>query len=121
MSTTVEEATEHNPFSALGDALESAADAIGDATSDARASAKIAAKKVQSTVGAGVYKTAYGLSYGIVFSTVFLTELLPENSSLRRGFEDGAADAREAVATRKIQTLSQAHHDDHEEAVTGKE
>lgn len=92
MTTTVKpaSASESNPFSVLGEALDAASQSIGDARADATASAKAAALKVQSTVGTGAYYAAYGVSYGVVFSGVFLKELLPTNNAVRRGFEDGA-------------------------------
>jgi hypothetical protein len=94
-------ASESNPFSVLGEALDAASDSIGDARADATASAKLAAQKVQSGVGAGAYYAAYGVSYGVVFSGVFLKELLPANNAIRRGFEDGAEAAiRSAVNLR---------------------
>ena len=88
---------ESNPFTVLGEALEAAADSIGDARTDATASAKVAAAKVQSGVSAGAYYTAYGVSYGLVFSGVFIKELLPTNSSIRRGFEQGYSDGSKAA------------------------
>ncbi len=92
MTTTIKPAgaSESNPFSALGEALDAASQSVSDARADATASAKAAALKVQSTVGAGAYYAAYGVSYGVVFSGVFLKELLPTNNAIRRGFEDGA-------------------------------
>jgi len=119
MSTTVQDTHEHNPLSAVGEALDSAAEAFGEATSDARASAKAAAKKVKSTVSTGVYKGAYGLSFGIVFGAVFLTELLPESSSLRRGFEDGATDALDSIASRKLQALSGSEMEEEHDVFEG--
>lgn len=90
MTTTAKPATESNPLSVLGEALDAASQSIGDARADATASAKAAALKVQTTVGTGAYYAAYGVSYGVVFSGVFLKELLPNNNAIRRGFEDGA-------------------------------
>jgi hypothetical protein len=106
VSPKAKEATGTHPLSVLGEALESAAESFGDATSNARASAKVAARKVRSTVGTGVYKSAYGVSYGVVFGGVFLKELLPENNTLRRGFEEGAEAAFDAVANRKLEAAS---------------
>jgi len=106
MSPKVKEATGTHPLSVLGEALESAAESFGDATTNARASAKVAARKVRTTLGAGVYKSAYGVSYGVVFGGVFLKELLPENNTLRRGFEEGAEAAFDAVPTRKLEAGS---------------
>jgi hypothetical protein len=37
-----------------------------------------------------------------------LTELLPEDNVLRRGFEEGAEAAREAVASKKVEAASAA-------------
>ncbi len=94
-------ATESNPFSVLGEALDAASQSIGDARADATASAKATALKVKSSVGTGAYYTAYGVSYGVVFSGVFLKELLPANNAIRRGFEDGAQAAiKSAVSLR---------------------
>ncbi|ACK51748.1 hypothetical protein Msil_2830 [Methylocella silvestris BL2] len=100
MSATFEETQEAGRFSFLGDALGSAAGTVGAAIVTVGASTKAAAQKVQGGLGAGVYKAAYGVSYGVVFAGVFVTELLPENASVRRGFEEGADAARRAVATR---------------------
>jgi len=94
--------SEANPSDEASPALKAAADAVSDARSDAAASAKVAAAQVRSGVSAGAYYSAYGVSYGVVFSGVFLKELLPIDSSIRRGFEqgvqDGSAAAVEAVA-----------------------
>jgi hypothetical protein len=96
-------ASESNPFSVLGEALDAASESIGDARADATASAKLAAHKVQSGVGVGAYYAAYGVSYGVVFSGVFLKELLPANNVIRRGFEDGAEAAiKSAVNLRAV-------------------
>lgn len=100
MSATYEETQEASRFSFLGDALGSAAGTVGALTVTVGGSAKAAAQKVQGALGAGVYKTAYGISYGVVFAGVFVTELLPIDASVRRGFEEGANAARQAVATR---------------------
>jgi hypothetical protein len=108
MSTKAKEATGTGPLSVLGEALESAAETFGDATTNARASAKVAAKKVRSTLSTGAYKSAYGVSYGVVFGGVFLKELLPENNTLRRGFEEGAEAAFDAVASRKVAASSRS-------------
>lgn len=101
MARTVAESDEANAFSILGDALEAAAESIGDATSDASASAKHAARKVKSGVSAGAYTAAYGFSFGIVFGGVFLKELLPSDSAIRRGLEEGAEAALDAIAARR--------------------
>jgi hypothetical protein len=106
MSARTKEAVGTSPLSVLGEALESAAETFGDATTNARASAKVAAKKVRETLSAGAYKSAYGVSYGVVFGGVFLKELLPENNVLRRGFEEGAEAAFDAVASRKLEAAS---------------
>ena len=58
------QASESNPFSVLGEALEAAAESVGDARTDATASAKVAAAKVQSGVSKGAYYTAYGVFSG---------------------------------------------------------
>jgi hypothetical protein len=50
MSTRTKEAVGTNPFSVLGEALESAAETFGDATTNARASAKVAARSVKTGV-----------------------------------------------------------------------
>jgi hypothetical protein len=102
----VKEAVGTHPLSVLGEALESAAETFGDATTNARASATLAARKVKSTLSTGVYRSAYGASYGVVFGAVFLKELLPEGNSLRRGFEEGAGAAFDAVASRKLAASS---------------
>lgn len=98
MSTATKTQTplETNAFSALGEALETAAERFEEGSSQARESAKKAAGTVKRAFGVGVYNTAYWVSYGAVFSSVFLTELLPENSTLRRGLEEGADAALEA-------------------------
>jgi hypothetical protein len=42
----------------------------------------------------------------VVFGDVFLKEMLLENNTLRRGFEEGAEAAVEAVASRKVEAAS---------------
>lgn len=102
MSTTIKRssASESNPLSVLGEALDAASQSISDARADATASAKAAALKVQTGVGVGAYYAAYGVSFGVVFSGVFLKELLPLNNALRRGFEDGAQAAIKSAVNR---------------------
>jgi hypothetical protein len=93
MTTTAEpHVTDPNTFAALADALEAAAEATDRAQSDATTAAKF-----QSSLGKGAYYTTYGVSYGVVFSGVFLKELLPAESSLRRGFEQGVTDGAKAA------------------------
>lgn len=82
-------------------AVENAIDYIGNAGASAGASVKSAAGKAGEVIGAGAYKGAYGASYGVVFAAVFLKELLPTGSAVRRGFEDGAHAAFEAIDERK--------------------
>lgn len=101
MAKTAADPHEAHAFSILGDALEAAAESIGDATSDASESARIAARKVKSGISSGAYHAAYGLSFGLVFSGVFLKELLPQDSAVRRGLEEGAEAAFDAIAVRK--------------------
>jgi hypothetical protein len=103
-----------NPLSVLGEALEAAAESVNDARADATASAKVAAAKVQSGVSQGAYYAAYGASYGFVFSGVFLKELLPADSSIRRGFEQGGQDGAKAAvgAVAKIHTLREDADDE---------
>jgi hypothetical protein len=79
----------------------SSAQGVSDAAADARAHAIAAAQNVKDGVSWTVYKAAFGASFGVVFTGVFLTELLPGQSSLRRGLEDGAADALDAIELRK--------------------
>jgi hypothetical protein len=97
MTTKTEKAAETNAFSALGEALESAAEKFEEGSSVARESAKNAANATRKVFAGGVYKSAYWVSYGFVYSTVYLTELLPEDSSFRRGLEEGATDAQAKV------------------------
>jgi hypothetical protein len=99
--TSIAESHDENALSALGEAFETAAGSLGSARANATEHAKIAAAKVQSTVSAGAYHGAYGLSYGVVFTAVFLKEFLPRNSAVRRGFEEGAEAAFDAVAARQ--------------------
>jgi hypothetical protein len=101
MSDVAADAPERNTFSALGEALESAAQYVSGAGATAGASVKAAAGKSGAAVSVGSYKAAYGLSYGVVFAGVFLKELLPNGSSVRRGFEDGADAAFDAIEARK--------------------
>jgi hypothetical protein len=110
MTTTPnDQSSTSNPISVLGEALEAAAGSVHDARADATASAKIAAAKVQSGIGKGAYYTAYGVSYGVVFSGVFLKELLPADSSIRRGFEEGGQDGTKAAigAVARIHALTE--------------
>ncbi len=86
-----------NLFVALAQALGDAASSPDGAQSDGTTSAKATVAKLQSGVGKGAYYTTYGLSYGIVFSGVFVRQLLPSESSLRRGFEQGVTDGAKAA------------------------
>ena len=97
MTTKVKtKAVDADAFSALGEALETAAVRVEEGAANARESAKQAAGNVRRAITVGVYNTAYWTSYGVVYGTVFLTELLPEDSTLRRGLEEGADAALEA-------------------------
>jgi len=100
MSTTAQKTAEANPFSSLGEALGSAAERFEEGASHARDSAKHDAGSTHRAVKVGLYNAAYGISYGLVFSTVYLTELLPKDSTIRRGLEEGADAAFEAQAKR---------------------
>jgi hypothetical protein len=104
--TSIAESHDENALSALGEAFETAAGSLGSARANATEHAKIAAAKVQSTVSAGAYHGAYGLSYGVVFTAVFLKEFLPRNSAVRRGFEEGAEAAFDAVAVRRSEVAA---------------
>jgi hypothetical protein len=97
MSAKAQKATEANPFAAISEALESAAERFEEGASNARESAKHAAGSAKKAVSTGLYNGAYGVSYGVVYATVFLTELLPKDNVIRRGLEEGADAAFEAV------------------------
>jgi hypothetical protein len=115
MTTTPnDQASPSNPISVLGEALEAAAGSVHDARTDATASAKVAAAKVQSGISKGAYYSAYGVSYGAVFGGVFLKELLPADSALRRGFEEGVQDGTRAAigAAARIHGLAEEEGDD---------
>ena len=81
------------PFTILGDTLESAAESFEEASVNANDSARRAARATKRALGTGVYNAFYGLSFGIVFSGVFITELLPEGGNVRRALTDGADSA----------------------------
>lgn len=95
------EAPDRSAFASLQEAMEQAVDYLGGAGASAGASVKSAAGRTGEIAGAGVYRSAYGLSYGLVFSAVFLKELLPTGNAVRRGFEDGAEAAFDAIEARK--------------------
>lgn len=99
--TDTSDSLDESSVTALGEAIEAAAGTIGAARVNASRSAKIAAGKVQSGISTGSYSAAYGLSFGVVFTAVFLKEFLPEGSAVRRGLEDGAEAAFDAVAARR--------------------
>lgn len=94
-------APEHSALEGVSTAVENAIDYIGAAGASAGASVKSAAGKAGEVIGVGAYKGAYGASYGIVFAAVFLKELLPTGNVVRRGFEDGAHAAFDAIDERK--------------------
>jgi hypothetical protein len=106
MSTKTEKAADADAFSALGEALGSAAEKFEEGTHAARESAKEAARATRKVFAGGAYSTAYWISYGVVYSTVYLTELLPENSSFRRGLQEGASDAQAKLHHGKQKTES---------------
>ncbi len=101
MSDIAAETPERNAFTALSDVLGTAAGYVSEAGASAGASVKVAAEKSGAAVGVGAYKAAYGASYGLVFGAVFLKELLPAGNVVRRGFEEGAEAAFEAIEARK--------------------
>ena len=91
-------------FHILGDTLESAAETLEEVTANAQDSAKRAAAVTKSALGNALYKTCYGIAYGAVYSSVFLVEILPDGSTLKRGFTEGAEsalEARKAASARK--------------------
>lgn len=100
-ATTETQEYEGNALAALGDALEAASGTIGSVRTSVTGSVRSAAGKVGSVVSAGAYHGAYGASYGIVFTAVFLKEFLPVGSTVRRGLEEGAEAAFDAVAARR--------------------
>jgi hypothetical protein len=114
MSTNATNSSNQAPtssaLSALGEALDAASISVGHARADATESAKLAAAKVQNGVSVGAYYTAYGVSYGFVFTGVFLKELLPINNPIRRGLEDGAVAAIDAVESRRAALPSGDEH-----------
>jgi len=85
--------SDSEPSTVLTQALETVAGSVGEAGTDATASSHTAAATFQSGLGKGAYYT----TYGVVFTSVFLKELLPTESSLRRGFEQGVADGAKAA------------------------
>lgn len=101
MSDVAVETTERNAFTALSEALGTAAGYVSEAGASAGGAVKVAAEKSGAAVGVGAYKASYGLSYGIVFGAVFLKELLPAGNAVRRGFEEGAEAAFDAIEARK--------------------
>ena len=101
-ATEAIETTDRSAMESLAVAMENAIDYIGGATASAGASVKTAAGKTGDVIGVGAYKGAYGVSYGLVFGAVFLKELLPAGNVVRRGFEDGAQAAFEAIEDRKV-------------------
>ena len=94
MTTSQSQVSESAPLEVLAEALEAAAAATAGAEGT---DVDAAVARFQSSVGKGAYYTTYGLSYGVVFTGVFLKELLPAESSLRRGFEQGVTDGAKAA------------------------
>jgi hypothetical protein len=83
-------------FSSIANALDSASKTL--TASIPQASIKKATQGFTQSFQDGVYNSSYGFSYGLIYSGVFLTELLPEDSTIRRGFEEGADAAFQARA-----------------------
>ncbi|MFD1702539.1 hypothetical protein ACFSCV_05910 [Methylopila henanensis] len=100
-ATETIETPQHSALEGVSHAVENAIDYIGNASASAGASVKSAAGKAGAAIGVGAYKGAYGASYGVVFAAVFLKELLPTGNAVRRGFEDGAHAAFNAIDERK--------------------
>ncbi|GLK76720.1 hypothetical protein GCM10008171_19740 [Methylopila jiangsuensis] len=107
-ATETIDAREHSALEGVSTAVENAIDYIGNAGASAGATVKSAAGKAGEVLGAGAYKGAYGASYGVVFAAVFLKELLPNGSAVRRGFEDGANAAFDAIDERKAAAIETA-------------
>ncbi|PTX97294.1 hypothetical protein DB346_20015 [Verrucomicrobia bacterium LW23] len=101
MATQKQTESKTIPFADIEAALGSASEHFHDTAAHARESAKVAAGNVKHAVNTGIFNAGFGFSYGVVFTSVFLTELLPENSSLRKGLEQGADAALEAHARRR--------------------
>lgn len=115
---------ESNPFSVLGDALESAAETFEEATSNAKSSAKKAAGTTKRAFCNLVHKTAYYSSYGVIYSSVFLTELWPTDNPWRVGLEEGATaaidDRKKARELKPSKKKEVAHEEMSEEAPKAK-
>ncbi|HSI85114.1 MAG: hypothetical protein ACAI35_04910 [Candidatus Methylacidiphilales bacterium] len=113
MSSTKQGYSKTIPFADLEQELGAASERYEEGTAHARATAKVAAGNVKHAIKVGVFNASFGLSYGLVFSTVFLTELLPEDSTVRRGLEEGADAALEAHA--RLKGRKQEHDLDEED------
>jgi hypothetical protein len=80
--------------------LEDIAGSVRRGAADARVAAENTIPYVRSAVGTGVYWLCYGLSFGAVYTAELAMQVVPDDSPIRRGFEDGARDAHEARAPR---------------------
>ncbi|GJE28133.1 hypothetical protein [Methylobacterium organophilum] len=95
-------ATAEDPFTILGETLETAAGALDAPTVHARESAHRAAATTKRVVGSGVYSVSYALAYGAVFAATYVHDLLPEGSAVQRGLSDGSDDALSSRSRRHL-------------------
>jgi hypothetical protein len=69
---------------------------------DARSAAEQTLPLLRYALGMGTYWASYGLSFGVIYTGELAMQVVPEESSMRRGFADGARDAHARRAARKV-------------------
>jgi hypothetical protein len=85
---------------ATEDTAEDVLHAFRKGRADAIAAAERTVPVVKRSVAKGIYVCCYYLAFGAVYSAELAMATLPEDSSIRLGFRDGAAAASDAYAHR---------------------
>jgi len=85
---------------ATEDTAEDVLHAFRKGRADAIAAAERTVPVVKRSVAKGLYVCCYYLAFGAVYSAELAMAALPEDSSIRQGFRDGAAAASDAYANR---------------------
>ncbi|MBU1190109.1 MAG: hypothetical protein KKA36_02265 [Gammaproteobacteria bacterium] len=83
-------------------AAEGIADALRQGASDAAKSADHLLPKVGNLVSKAIYSTCYYGSYGVVFAALTVARILPKDSTVIHGLEDGADAARQAIEKAEV-------------------
>jgi hypothetical protein len=102
------------------DPLRTAADAMSlalQAAKDGAADAQVRVSEMMPAIGEFLsrltYTTCYAVSYGVVFPSLIVARAVPKDNAIVNGLVDGARAAREALGSRRQETVSDVPVQDH--------